>query len=500
MGKTNIEKIYDYATGQYEPESGNISNAEKLLGVKDPARAKLQAQAELDATNAALNQQKAVELGMQNQVSAEQLNQVYAELKGYQDSETGRGRTLQELDYAFKYGNFDGFNKMIKTDPIVSKAWVDKADKIEAFNPYNSNHIDAYRRAGMPEEVLDVLKASWNRFDNGANEVTIGDSAETGTKYTSEDIKAIQMAYPIVYRAGQYMATTTQDFIAEAGLLKNIYSGDERNRMLSILDKGKTALQGIAQEAYKAKLAKEQAETGKFTAEASETTQKAEGLKYDNKIKEKILSGEGTAESKAMELLKLTDPKAYAQLMKAKTEQKTAEVDLEKAYLEKTKMGLDIGIKTEELGQKKEERLDKIGSKVATIEDTSVAIKELDSVTKDLAGVVNIPVLAKVFSFAPGTSEYDVESTLTTLKSNAFLANIDKMKGLGALSDAEGKELKASIANLDIGQTKAQLTKKLGILRDKFSSIVEKNKSRLNSKVNYQDSKYLEWKKSKGYM
>lgn len=55
-------------------------------------------------------------------------------------------------------------------------------------------------------------------------------------------------------------------------------------------------------------------------------------------------------------------------------------------------------------------------------------------------------ILAKV----PGSSQKTFASQIETLQSQVFLNQIAKMRGLGALTDAEGQRLATSISNLDI--------------------------------------------------
>lgn len=52
----------------------------------------------------------------------------------------------------------------------------------------------------------------------------------------------------------------------------------------------------------------------------------------------------------------------------------------------------------------------------------------------------------------PGTDEYNFDQKLETMKSKIFLAQIDQMRGLGALTVSEGDALKASIASINPNQ------------------------------------------------
>jgi hypothetical protein len=53
----------------------------------------------------------------------------------------------------------------------------------------------------------------------------------------------------------------------------------------------------------------------------------------------------------------------------------------------------------------------------------------------------------------------DFEALVETLGSQAFLAQIPKMKGSGALSEKEGDKLQASLQNLSLKQSPDQLKK-----------------------------------------
>ena len=61
----------------------------------------------------------------------------------------------------------------------------------------------------------------------------------------------------------------------------------------------------------------------------------------------------------------------------------------------------------------------------------------------------------------PGTKEYDFGQKLDTLKSKVFLSQVDQMRGLGALTEAEGAALKASIASINPNQSAKEVQKSL---------------------------------------
>ncbi|NIH21858.1 phage DNA ejection protein [Providencia heimbachae] len=66
----------------------------------------------------------------------------------------------------------------------------------------------------------------------------------------------------------------------------------------------------------------------------------------------------------------------------------------------------------------------------------------------------------------PGTSGADTASMVDTLKSQAFMAGVQQMRGMGALSDAEGKKITDSIGNLSSDMSEAQAKKSINNIID----------------------------------
>ncbi len=64
-----------------------------------------------------------------------------------------------------------------------------------------------------------------------------------------------------------------------------------------------------------------------------------------------------------------------------------------------------------------------------------------------------------LLGYVPGTDAYDFGAKLETLKSQLFLPEVEKMKGMGALSNAEGQKLTAAVQALDPKMTEEGLYK-----------------------------------------
>lgn len=123
-------------------------------------------------------------------------------------------------------------------------------------------------------------------------------------------------------------------------------------------------------------------------------------------------------------------------------------------------------IKRQEMQLKLQEKLDKRDSdlrgKVSEVENGRATIDNFlntaDSILKTPAGTVS-SATGTISSVLPtiGQDVADFEETLKTLGSQAFLSQVPAMKGLGALTEAEGKKLESSLANLSLRQSPQKL-------------------------------------------
>tara|TARA_R110000868_G_scaffold80691_2_gene229060 strand:+ start:171 stop:1676 length:1506 start_codon:yes stop_codon:yes gene_type:complete len=76
---------------------------------------------------------------------------------------------------------------------------------------------------------------------------------------------------------------------------------------------------------------------------------------------------------------------------------------------------------------------------------TGVGMPSINPFDGNLAGFV-----------VPGSVAADFRTKLTTMKAQVFLPMVQSMKGMGALSNAEGEKLTAAIGNLDPSQSESQ--------------------------------------------
>ncbi|HGL4547123.1 TPA: phage DNA ejection protein [Klebsiella aerogenes] len=69
----------------------------------------------------------------------------------------------------------------------------------------------------------------------------------------------------------------------------------------------------------------------------------------------------------------------------------------------------------------------------------------------------------------PGSAAADVQARLDTFKSQAFLSAVSAMKGMGALSDAEGKKLDAAVGSLQNSQSEDAFKRNGKIIMDMYN-------------------------------
>lgn len=73
--------------------------------------------------------------------------------------------------------------------------------------------------------------------------------------------------------------------------------------------------------------------------------------------------------------------------------------------------------------------------------------------------------LSSYLNWVPGTAGRDFEANLDALKSQAFLPMVAQLKGMGALSDAEGKKLTQAIGALDSSMSEGAFLKSLNQIK-----------------------------------
>jgi hypothetical protein len=125
-------------------------------------------------------------------------------------------------------------------------------------------------------------------------------------------------------------------------------------------------------------------------------------------------------------------------------------------------------LKRQELQIKVNEAIDKrnetIRTKAADLESATSSIDNMINTAdrilqtpKNIIGSAAGPVSSRMPTLTQDTADF--EALVETLGSQAFMAQIPNLKGMGALSNAEGEKLQAALQNFTLKQSPEQLLK-----------------------------------------
>jgi hypothetical protein len=146
----------------------------------------------------------------------------------------------------------------------------------------------------------------------------------------------------------------------------------------------------------------------------------------------------------------------------------------------------DNELKREDLKLKIGERKDKIEkNKRDVVEGMQASVDQIQSTLDTIDRVRNHPGLESatgVFSVAPtfaGSDAANFEAQIETLQSQQFLSAVSQMKGMGALSENEGKKLASSIGALNLNMSDKAMKDEL----DRIFEVTTKAKARMAARI-----------------
>ncbi|MEQ1105221.1 hypothetical protein [Acinetobacter ursingii] len=129
-----------------------------------------------------------------------------------------------------------------------------------------------------------------------------------------------------------------------------------------------------------------------------------------------------------------------------------------------------------ETAAQRTERLEKVNTFSSVASDaatTATLAAELINDYKKLSDASGAGVWNAAMRNVPGTAEYDFAKRVETLKSKAFLIGAQNLKGLGAMTEIEGKKATDAIGNLDLSQSTDQVAKQLAAIARSANSVAQ---------------------------
>ena len=165
--------------------------------------------------------------------------------------------------------------------------------------------------------------------------------------------------------------------------------------------------------------------------------------------------------------------KESAILRKGEDETRKLEQKLkqESNELKKQELELKIQEKKESIEQKKKDVSEKALSSIDTVTTTMDTIDRV----RNHPGLESATGVGAMFPTISGSDAAGFESQLETLQSQQFLSAVEQMKGMGSLSESEGKKLAGSVGSLSLDMSDEELKKEL----DRIYSVLEKAKSKM---------------------
>lgn len=199
-------------------------------------------------------------------------------------------------------------------------------------------------------------------------------------------------------------------------------------------------------------LQNEQRNAAKAPAELSEAQSKASKAAVESKYAEAAAVKE--LEKKGWDIYKIQED--------VKIAKENARIAAASASLARESNGLkrqELGLKLDEMKLKRDEV---VRSKAA---DAESAYSNMDNMLNTADRILNTPfaviesaagpISARMPTMSQDTADF--EQLVETLGSQSFLAQIPNIKGMGALSDAEGKKLQAALQNFSLKQSPKRL-------------------------------------------
>lgn len=133
------------------------------------------------------------------------------------------------------------------------------------------------------------------------------------------------------------------------------------------------------------------------------------------------------------------------------------------------------GLNTPETPEKRMERQIDANKAAYAAQQAENAAQEAEKLLKH-PGLEGATGGSRWMAILPGDAR-DFKAQLATIKAQVFMPAIQQMKGMGALSNAEGAKIESSMANLeDMGQTEAQMKRSLETVAAGMKRLAELSK------------------------
>jgi len=168
------------------------------------------------------------------------------------------------------------------------------------------------------------------------------------------------------------------------------------------------------------------------------------------------------------------DKRRIAQL-DTEIQQADSETKRGQLILERDKLIDSQRLKALETGEAAQSQVDSAQHALNTISSLLADPLMKDTTGNTIAGIGT--GIGRLLAYIPGTENKDFRGQLESLKSQVFLPAVQQIKGMGALSNAEGEKLTAAVAALDPDMSKTAFRNAMGVVERYMTKGLQKGLS-----------------------
>ncbi len=350
---------------------------------------------------------------------------------------------------------------MAQRDAMQAKADAERAEALRQaeardatkalFSNPNPTAQDFVRVASMlPEKEAASMRANWDLMNKDKQENTLKFSGQVLSAFNSGSpqvgVQLLKDRAEAERNAGQEDQAKAYDTWAQIAEANPQAAMKSMGIMVAQVPGGDKVIESVT------KIGQESRAEAKAPAELKEANAKAEKAAVDAKFAESNAVQE--IEKRGWDIKKL-----QSDIQINKENARIAAINASIAREGNQIKRQELGLKLEEMKQKRDEV---IRTKTSEIEsargDMDNFLNTADRVLKTPMSVIGSaagPISARMPTLSQDTADF--EALVETMGSQAFMSQIPKMKGTGALSEKEGDKLQSSLQNLSLKQSPERL-------------------------------------------
>jgi len=350
---------------------------------------------------------------------------------------------------------------MAQRDAMQAKADAERAEALRQaeardatkalFSNPNPTAQDFVRVASMlPEKEAASMRANWDLMNKDKQENTLKFSGQVLSAFNSGSpqvgVQLLKDRAEAERNAGQEDQAKAYDTWAQIAEANPQAAMKSMGIMVAQVPGGDKVIESVT------KIGQESRAEAKAPAELKEANAKAEKAAVDAKYAESTAVQE--IEKRGWDIKKL-----QSDIQINKENARIAAINASIAREGNQIKRQELGLKLEEMKQKRDEV---IRTKTSEIEsargDMDNFLNTADRVLKTPMSVIGSaagPISARMPTLSQDTADF--EALVETMSSQAFMSQIPKMKGTGALSEKEGDKLQSSLQNLSLKQSPERL-------------------------------------------